>query len=637
MTYPQLFQPGQIGVCELRNRIIMPLYPAKYSVDSTVNERMLAFYRERARGGVALIVLDCPCLDYPSAYKGKNELRMDEPHYVEGLKRLVRTIHDEGTKAFMHLNYPSERFVDEGTKGAKQKKGKWVLPLMNNMTIDEAYEIINKISDGAAKAREIGYDGVEIQAGYGDLISQILSPLTNKRDDELGGSLENRTRFLVELTREIKRRAGDDFPIMVKLCCNEYVEGGITIEDSKIIAKMIEGAGADAIIANAGNKATKYITIPCHDAGPGTLAHLSKAIKDVVNIPVIAIGKINTPELAEEIIFTEKADFVAMARALIADPYLPRKAMEGRIEEIRGCIYCLEDCAQSGVKGLGRACSVNPFSGQEHILVIRSADKRKRVVVVGGGPAGLQASILLSERGHDVILFEKSGSLGGQFLLADRAPYKSEVRELLRYLDYMLSINKVKVILNREATIYDIMAENPDAAIIATGSKPRMPVIPGINLPHVYNFRDVYENRCDIGKRIVIIGGGDIGCETADMLASEGRQVTIIEILPQVLGNMKDIPRQTLLGRLGGKGVKILTETEVVLIEKSRVWIRNSKAEEYSLNADSVVVAIGSEPEVSLKEPLINRGLEAYTIGDAECPGNVGSALRTATTVALKL
>jgi len=637
MSYESLFKPGKIGTCELRNRIIMPLYPTKYSTDSTVNERMLSFYRERARGGVALIVLDCPCLDYPSGYKGRNELRMDEPIYIDGLKRLLKVIHDEGARAFMQVNYPSERSVSKDTPHAKPKKGKWVVSLVDSMTAEDAYTIIVKMAKGAMKAKEIGYDGVEIQASYGDLISQLLSPLTNRRGDEFGGSLKNRSRFLVELIKKIKDMAGDDLPVMVKLCCDEYVEGGITIDESRTIAKIIEEAGADAIVASAGNKITKIVTIPCHSAEPGALTHLSMAIKEVVDIPVVAIGKINTPELAEEIVSHRKADFVAMARALIADPYLPLKAGDGRRDEIRGCIYCLEDCADSGVPEIGRACSVNPFAGQEDIMKVEISKMRKKVIVVGGGPAGMQASILLKERGHEVILFERADKLGGQFLLADKAPYKAEVRELLRYLNYMLNLTRVEVILNRDVEEEDIIAEAPDVVILATGSRSIMPDLPGIDPSYVYDARRIYEGGVDIGNYVVIIGGGDIGCETADMIATDNRDVTIVEMLPDVLSRMKDLPRKELLNRLNNKGVKILTNARVLSIEKGRVWVEDDKKGQRSLIADSVIAAIGSKPERSLKEKLEGRVPELYIVGDAENPGNVGSALRSAAMVALKV
>ncbi len=511
---------------------------------------------ERAKGGVAMIVLDSPCLDYPALYKGKNELRIDEPSYVEGIQRLLKIIHDEGAKAFMHLNYPKERFFDKQVNGAKQKGDKWVQPLTNYITTEEAYTIIDKMAKGAYKAREIGYDGVDVQASYGDLISQLLSPLSNKRTDEFGGSLENRSRFLVELIKRIKQEIGKEFPVLVKLVCDEYVPGGITIKDSLEIAKMVAFAGADAILANAGNKSTKRKTIPSHSSEPGCLIHLADEIKEVVDIPVVSIGKINTPELAEKIIGNGNADFVAMARSLIADPYLPQKALEGRREEIRGCIYCLEDCAQSGVPGLGRSCTVNPFAGQEYLMKMKPTEKKKKLVVVGGGPAGMQAAILASQRGHEVTLYEKQSILGGQFKLADRAPYKGEVAELLRYLNYMLSKVVVKVVANKEAGANEIMAENPDAVILATGSNPKIPDILGVNLPFVYDVRQIYKKMPVLGKHIVILGGGDIGCETADMLATDGLTITIIEIMPNVLLNMKEIPREDLLSRLKEKKLK---------------------------------------------------------------------------------
>lgn len=637
MPYSNLFQPGNIGTCKLRNRIIMPLYPTKYSHDSRVNERMLSFYRERAKGGVAMIVLDCPCLDYPALYKGKNELRIDEPSYVEGIQKLLSAIHDEGAKAFMHLNYPGEIFFDKQVEGAKQKGGKWVQPLANYMTAEEACSIIDIMAKGAYRAREIGYDGVDVQASYGDLISQLLSPLSNKRKDEFGGTLENRPRFLVELIKKIKQEAGNDFPVLIKLVCDEYVPGGLTIKNSAEIAKISASAGADAILANAGNKATKHMTIPSHYTGAGALVNLACEIKKTVDIPVIAIGKINTPELADQIIAEGKADFAAMARALVADPYLPKKALDGRREEIRVCIYCLQDCAQSGAQGLGRACSVNPFAGQEHIMQIKPAEKKKKVVIIGGGPAGMQTAILASQRGHQVTLYEKSSSLGGQFRLAGKAPLKYEADELLRYLNYMLSKTNVKVVMNKEASINDITAESPDAVILAAGSRFKMPDIPGVNLQFVYDVRQVYEKNPELGKHIVIFGGGEIGCETADMLSAENREITVIEILPAVLSKMKDIPREDLLRRLKEKKVRILTETEAVSIEQGKVQIKDKEGTHSFLRTDSVIFSIGTIPENSLLSSLKEKVPEIYVTGDAAEPGNVGNALRSAAKAALEI
>ena len=652
MPYPHLFQSGNIGTCKLRNRIIMPLYPTKYSQDSRVNERMLAFYRERARGGVAMIVLDCPCLDYPSLYKGKNELRFDEPSYVEGIQKLLKVIHNEGAKAFMHLNYPKERIFDKQVQGAKQKGDKWVLSLANNMSIEDACSIIETMAIGAKRARETGYDGVDVQAGYGDLISQLLSPLSNKRTDEFGGSLKNRTRFLVEVVKKIKQEAGNDFPVLIKLVCDEFVPGGITINDSAEIAKISAFAGADAILSNAGNKATKHMTIPSHYTEAGALVNLAGEIKKVVDIPVIAIGKINTPELADQIISEGKADFVAMARALVADPYLPKKAMEEKRNEIRGCIYCLQDCAESGVPGLGRSCTVNPFTGQEYTVNIKPAEKRKSIVIIGGGPAGMQSAILASQRGHQITLFEKQNTLGGQFSLADKAPCKEETAELLRYLNYMLSKTNVKIFLNKQAGVSEILAENPDAVILATGSYSKVLDIPGANLPFVYDVRQVYEIippnsplgkgglrgvEENLGKHIIILGGGDIGCETADMLASENREITIIEILPSVLSKTKDIPKEDLLKRLKEKKVKILTETKAVSIGEHKVNIKDKAGNCTFLKADSIIISIGTVPENSLLLPLKEKVPAVYVIGDAAEPGNAGNALRSAAKVALEI
>ncbi|MCJ7542033.1 MAG: FAD-dependent oxidoreductase, partial [Desulfobacterales bacterium] len=417
MRFPNLFTPGNIGECHLKNRIMMPLFPTKYATDSRVNPKMLEFYRARAKGGVALIVLDCPCLDYPRAYKGPQELRFDTPEHAASLIQLVDAIHAEGARAFMHLNYPRERKVDRPVDGAQKKGDAWVVSLANAMSMEEAEEILAIMANGAAKARTIGYDGVEIQASYGDLIAQLISPLLNKRRDELGGAVENRARFLTRLIEKTKAAAGRDFPVLVKLVCNEFVPGGLDVDQAKIVAARVEDAGADAIIANAGNKTTKYITIPPNESPPGPLINLAAEMKSAVNIPVIAIGKINGPELAEDTISRGKADFVGMARALVADPELPQKAAFGQVADILHCNYCLQDCAEKGVPGIGRCCGVNPFAGNEYAWEVFPAQDRKKVLVVGGGPSGIQAAIIASRRGHDVELWEQ-GRLGGQARLS---------------------------------------------------------------------------------------------------------------------------------------------------------------------------------------------------------------------------
>jgi len=637
MSFSNLFSAGKIGECELDNRIIMSLFPTKYATQSKVNAKMTEFYRQRAQGGVSLIVLDCPCLDYPRAYKGPTELRFDLEEHAKTLRQLINVLHEEGSKAFMHLNYPKERVYDTPVDGAKKKGEVWIAPTSNAMSVDEAHEILEIMAKGALRAKEIGYDGVEIQASYGGLIAQLLSPLLNKRNDEMGGSLENRTHFLTKLIKKVKSMAGKSFPVMVKLVCDEFVQGGLSIDEGKEIARLVENAGADAIVANGGNKSSKYRTIPSQESPPAPLVDLAAQIKTAVSIPVVAIGKINNPRLADEIIGDQRADFIAMVRALVADPTLPKKAQSGKVDDIRGCVCCLEDCVEKGVPGIGRCCTVNPFAGLEHVWKILPVSEEKNILVVGGGPSGMQAAVIAKQRGHNVELWERSHELGGQARLANIAPFKEEMSEVLRYLKHLLKKAGVKIRLEHEATDSKIIAHGADVVVIATGSHPGSLSLPGIDSASVIQAKKVYEKGGIDGQSIVIVGGGDIGCETADWLAGEQRKVTIVEILPKVASKMKKIPRGRLLSRLKGKGVAIHTETEIASIREGFVQLRKKDDGDFDLKADKVILAVTPEAEYTLVDSLKGKVGNVIAIGDAASPGNIGSALRNATEVALRL
>ena len=637
MDFPNLFSPVKIGALELRNRLIMSLYPTKYPTDGQVNDRYIEFWRARAGGGVAMIVLDGGCLDYPAAYKGGPELRMDTDEQAAGLKQLLAAVQSEGARAFMHLNYPAGLACEAGTPGAREKKGRWVLPLVGGATADQLAQVVKAYGAGAARAREIGYDGVEVQASWGDLVAQFLSPLSNKRTDEYGGSLENRSRLLIEIIGQIKRAAGGDFPLQIKFVTDELVSGGFGLDEAKQMAGALEAAGADSILVNVGNKKTKKQTVPPHSLPPGVSVSYAAALKSAVKIPVIAMGKINSPVLAEEILSSGRADMVAMTRALIADPDLPNKAAAGRPEDIRGCIYCLDDCADKGVSGLGRACVNNPLAGLEYEIKIEPAGQVRQVWVIGGGPAGMQAALTAAGRGHRVKLFEATSVLGGQFLLAPLAPFKAEVAEVLRWLEVQIAKSSVEVELNHHIDADEILMAKPDVVIIAVGSEPKRPPLPGVDAPNVYSVKDYLARGVKPGRDIVVIGGGDAGCELAERAADEGSRVTILEVAAEILMNTKSVPRADMLSRLGAKNVAILTAAAAAAIQPGEVLAIDKDGRQIRLPADTVVYSVGNSPVRGLYHDLQGKISEVFLVGDAEEPGNVGHALRTALRVAASL
>ncbi|WP_186575971.1 oxidoreductase [Aquibacillus kalidii] len=642
MTFRHIFTESKIGGLTIKNRIVMPGMSTNLaSSDGAITDSLIRYYEERAKGGTGLIITEFTTIDFAYGKGAKNQLRIDEDRFVSGFGRLAKAIHIHGAKLFVQLHHAgreSNSALIEGKQivAPSAVVCKAVGELPRELTTSEVKEIIQKFILGALRCKQAGVDGVELHGAHGYLINQFLSPSTNLRTDQYGGSFENRMRFLKEIVEGIKLYCGTDFPIIVRLSIDEFDDGGITIQLSKRISKYLEMIGVDGLHASAGNYNSfdKIIESPLFEQG--WRVYLAEAIKNEVNIPVIAVGNIREPKFVESILAEDKADFVAIGRGHIADPEWSKKVFERREKEIRMCISCLH-CVYSSTTV---ECSINVQAGHElEFTEWETIGKKRHVVIVGGGPGGMEAARVLALRGYQVTLFEKEARLGGQLHLVSDPVYKRKMNWYIDYLVHEMERLRIDKQLQTVASVEKILALDPYAVILATGGQPYVPEIVGNNLPHVHTYEDIKtERKLFQRSRIIVLGSGMVCHSTARRLAEQGNQVTWIEAPKKSGREISPETRLRLIKRLEDNNVEILTEHHLCEILPNCVRIeKKDSGEQTTKEADHVVFAMGVGPYNPLEADLKKCYENVFVIGDAAGHASLADATREGFQVAYNL
>ena len=637
--FPALFSPYRIGNLELKNRIVMPPMATNFAgEDGSVNDRHIDYYVKRAKGGVGYITFEhTGILKQGRAFP--NMALIDSDQNIPSFRKLAEAIHQENGKILIQINHAGRQTSASITGSPIVAPSAVPCPVRKEMpkelSQEEIQNIIEAFETAALRVKEAGTDGVEIHMAHGYLINQFLSPFSNKREDEYGGDADRRMRMAIEVLRQVRNTVGPDFPILCRLSADEYVEGGLRLEDTQEIAKALERNGVDALHISACVAASGYLNHPPYYAEEGIFAHLAQGVKSVVHIPVIAVGRIRTPELANQILEEGKADLISMGRALIADPNLPMKALQGRTEEIIPCISC-NRCIQSIRKG-ALQCAVNPETGREGILKLKKADYPKKVWIIGGGPAGMKAAEIAALRGHRVTLYEKNKEFGGRFLLAAVPPKKQILREFIQYLTRQIEKLPIKMIIGRPFTLVSLRKGKPDVVIIATGARPLFPPIDGLQEAKAISVEEALSGSVHLGRRILVVGGGGIGAEVADYLSENGKEVTLVEMREGIALDLVGHLQHFLNKRLREKGVHILISTTAIRFEKQDLWVQDPQGTKRLSGFDSIVIALGSIPNNEPVEWLKGKAAEVYVVGDASKPREVMEALLEGEEVALKI
>lgn len=617
----------------LRNRIVMPpMVTNLASINGEVTERAKTYYSERARGGAALIIIE---MSYPHP-TGKGfpcMLGVYSDALIPGLNELAEAIKSHGACAALQIGHAGRQTSSDISgheivaPSAIPPRGSEEIP--KELSIEDIHEIARAFGRAASRAKRAGFDAVEIHGSHGYLLNQFLSPYTNKRTDAYGGNLENRLRFPLEVIKEVKLEVGETYPLIFRLCANEYIEDdkGLTLAIAKEAAPRLVEAGIDVLHITGGISETRDHIVQPSYYNQGHNVYLAEGVKKVVgDTPVITAGSITDPNMADLILEEGKADLIAVGRGHIADPMFLKKIKADKVNEIRRCIRCNE-CVGRIRSGLRVSCTANPVVGKEAYGQLKPAEKPKKVLVVGAGPAGMEASRILSLRGHNVTLCDKSHELGGLLRIASIPPGKKDLLALVDWLKAELQKCMVDVNLNTEVNPDYIARFNPDALILSTGSNPFIPDIPEIEsaVTAVDALKDV-----SLGDRVIICGGGLVGCEVAWYLAEQNKEIIIVEKLDQIGMDMESGTRMVIMKKLLELGVDIVCNLKVEKIIPGQGIDGIGKSEtRRQIRGDSVVLAMGFEPNRTLYD-IENKPYEVYLIGDAKKPRRIFDAMREA-------
>jgi len=657
MKYTHLFSPIQIKTMVLKNRIVMTAMHLGYTPGGTVTDRLVDFYALRARGGAGLIIVGGCTID-PWAGMADMISIMDDT-FLPGLEGLTRAVKAEGAAIVAQL-YQAGRYAHSSMIGGRKPfsasavRSRFTGETPRALDIEEIPGVQDKFAEAALRAKKAGFDAVEILGSAGYLISQFFSPLTNLREDRYGGTFENRMRFGTQVVEKVRNAVGSRYPILMRLAGNDFMSGSNTNREARIFASELEKAGVDCFNVTGGWHETRIPQLTMH-VPRKAFTYLAQGIRSAVSVPVIASNRINDPGLAEEVLKESQADLVTMARSLLADPDLPSKALQGKEHLIVHCIACNQGCFDRVFQREPVTCMVNPAAGMEKEFPVTPASKKKKVLIIGGGPAGMKAAVTASDRGHQVILVEKSSRLGGQLLLNEKIPGREEILLAAGDLEDNLKARPVEILLGKKADEAFIREASPDALVVATGATPLLPGIPGINHSKVVFAWDVLAGKATVGRRSIIVGGNAVGLETALYLAHKGtlspevlhflmvnnaespetieellnhgnKEVCVVEMTRKVGQDIGSSTRWTVMAELKRLGVKVITGAKA--IEVTEVGLRIQKeARDQLLPADSVVIATGSKSENALAS-LKDLVPELHVIGDAKKPRNALEAIR---------